>query len=332
MKRRAISEVAGTMILIGVVVLGMIIVNLVILSTPTNTRIPSLEATMANRSTLITIVHQGGDSIPLGQFRILVNGSDETANFKNSGSFPWSVGQTLSFNASYMPQSAVLIYNGTGTGGVVILETKFPWGVYVAGDQGGSGGGGGGGGGGGSDGGIVPALPPGSPWFDCSWGYRKNITINHSRVPATQANFPVLISLTSDSDLSSHAQGSGNDILFTASDGTTKLSHEIESYSGGTLVAWVKVPSLSSTTDTTILMYYGNSGSASQQDATNVWDANYEAVWHLNEGGTGTRYDSTSNRNDLNPRNYTGIEATTGQIAGADYLLNGTPSPPQPKE
>ena len=57
------------MILIGVVVVGMIIVNVVIFSTPTQTRIPSLQASMTKQSTLITIVHQGGDSIPLGSSR-----------------------------------------------------------------------------------------------------------------------------------------------------------------------------------------------------------------------------------------------------------------------
>ncbi|HXW98348.1 MAG TPA: DUF2341 domain-containing protein, partial [Methanomicrobiales archaeon] len=256
-RERGISEVVGTITLIGVVVLGMVIVDLVIFSAPTQTRIPSLEASMTNRSTLITIVHQGGDSIPLGQFRILVDGIDQTQNFTNSGSYPWSLGETLSFNDSVMPQGAVMVYNGTGpiNGGTVILETRFPWGVYVAGDQGGITGGGGTGGGGTTT--NVTPLPTGAPWYDCSWGYRKNLTINHLKVPSDLTNFPVLVSLTADPDLATYAQANGNDIFFTASDGT-KLSHEIESYSAGTLVVWVNVPLVSSSTDTTIMMYYGN--------------------------------------------------------------------------
>jgi hypothetical protein len=31
-----------------------------------------------------------------------------------------------------MPHRAVMVYNGTGKGGVVILETRFPYGVYYA--------------------------------------------------------------------------------------------------------------------------------------------------------------------------------------------------------
>ena len=63
------------------------------------------------------------------------------------------------------------------------------------------------------------------------------------------------------------------------------LSHEIERYGSatGALVAWVKVPSLPSATDTVLFMYYSNGSATSQQDATNVWDSNYKAVWHLKE-------------------------------------------------
>jgi hypothetical protein len=315
MKDPAISEVAGTMVLIGVVVLGMIIVNLVVFSTPTNTRVPSLEASMSNRSTLVTIVHQGGDSIPFGEFKILVDGVDRTGDFANSGTYPWSVGETLSYNGTALPQSAIMIYNGTGTGGTILLQTRFPWGVYIGGGRPGP------------DSRDVTATPtpPDYPWYDCAWGYRKNITIDHTKVSGTQTNFPVLISLSSDSDLSSLAQSDGDDILFTSSDGTTKLSHEIESYSSGTLVAWVKVSSLSSATDTTIMMYYGNSGTSSQQDATNVWDASYKAVWHLeeavtDESTTGTHYDSTLNGNNGAQNNNGPV---TGKVGGAQ-AFDGT--------
>ena len=68
--------------------------------------------------------------------------------------------------------------------------------------------------------------------------------------------FPVLIDLSSDTELAANARDDGFDILFTSSDGATKLSHEIETFSGtsGALVAWVKVPSLSSTCDTSLYL------------------------------------------------------------------------------
>ena len=126
-------------------------------------------------------------------------------------------------------------------------------------------------------------------WYSPSWSYRKTITIDHTKIPNTdQSSFPVLVSLTSDANLSSHALSTGYDILFTASDGTTKIPYERESYSTGTLVAWVNVTTLSHTTDTVIYMYYGNASATDQQAATSVWDSNYKGVWHLKENPRGT--------------------------------------------
>ena len=56
----------------------------------------------------------------------------------------------------------------------------------------------------------------GAPWYNSSWSYRKQITIDHTKVGngnTDQTNFPVLINLASDSSLSAHALASGNDIF-----------------------------------------------------------------------------------------------------------------------
>jgi len=140
---------------------------------------------------------------------------------------------------------------------------------------------------------------PNPAWYSCSWAYRKNITINRGSVSGTLTNFPVLLNLPSDSGLASHAMSSGYDILFTSSDGTTKIPHEIEKYtsSTGALVAWVRVPSVQSAENTTIFMYYGNAGAANQQAATSVW-TDYTAVWHMTQDPSGTApqiLDSTAN-------------------------------------
>ncbi len=151
---------------------------------------------------------------------------------------------------------------------------------------------------------ATPTPPPGAvTWYDCSWTHRKNITIDKTKVVGSVSNFPVLINFSSDSDLKANARANGFDIFFTDSDGVTKLPHQIEYYSPGTggLTAWVKVPSLSSAANTSIYMYYGKPGSVNMEDKTNVWDANYMAVWHLNESGTGAANefkDSTSNNNN----------------------------------
>ena len=165
-------------------------------------------------------------------------------------------------------------------------------------------------------------VTPKPPWYDTSWGFRKNITIFNNSVSGAQTNFPVLINLSADNDLKTNARSDGFDILFTDSDGTVQIPHEIELYNSGNgaLLAWVKVPFVNSSYNNTIYMYYGYPASANQQYKTGVWDSNYKAIWHLNEAGTGTRYDSTSNANNANPTNYDGNEATFGKIGGADRL------------
>ena len=139
-------------------------------------------------------------------------------------------------------------------------------------------------------------------WWDTDWNYRKLITINSSQVVSTLSNFPVLINLASDSNLVSFAQADGDDIAFVLDSDNTQLNHEIELYNDitGELYAWVNIPSLSSTVDTMIWMYYGNPSCSSQQNPEDVWDSDYVGVWHFSEE-SGIVYDSTSNDIDVSP-------------------------------
>lgn len=66
-------------------------------------------------------------------------------------------------------------------------------------------------------------------WFNEDWRYRQKITINpdpagNDLVPSQQNHFPVLIKITDQNNsIFGNALSNGDDILFTASDGTTKL-------------------------------------------------------------------------------------------------------------
>ena len=160
-------------------------------------------------------------------------------------------------------------------------------------------------------------------WYNSAWGYRKPITIDHTKVTGTTtalSNFPILFSVT-DSDLKTVDNGGkvgkndGTDILFTGSNGI-KLSHELEKYvsSTGATIAWVKIPALSPATDSIIYIYYGNASAADQQAATGVWDSNFKAVQHLPNGTSLTVLDSTSNANNGTATN---LSAAAGQMDGA---------------
>ncbi|MFX1291924.1 MAG: DUF2341 domain-containing protein [Promethearchaeota archaeon] len=138
------------------------------------------------------------------------------------------------------------------------------------------------------------------------FAYYKEIVVEHSMVYGSNdlLNFSVLISLL-DSDLKDHVySSSGNDIAFAYN--TEWLDHELElfnqTYNGthAQLVAWVRIPILSTSLDTIIRMYYGNSTMGSRENPEGVWDSNYKGVWHLSEstGGTDAIKDSTINGND----------------------------------
>ncbi len=158
---------------------------------------------------------------------------------------------------------------------------------------------------------LLPVTAQAQSWYNASWNYRKKVTIQGSRVGSgTHVSFPVLVS-TTDVSLQANALSTGNDILFTSSNGTTKLEHEIESYNSltGELVAWVELPSISSAANTDVYMYYGNGAAVNQQSVSGTWSALFRGVYHLN----GSFADATSN-------NYTGVNtgttAATGMIAG----------------
>ncbi|MHA2281741.1 MAG: LamG-like jellyroll fold domain-containing protein [Promethearchaeota archaeon] len=139
-------------------------------------------------------------------------------------------------------------------------------------------------------------------------------------------NFPVLISLV-DSDLRVDVQPDGDDIAFSL--GSLWLDHEIEVFNqiyNGThaeLIAWVRIPQLSTSLDTYIRMYYGNATMSIRENPVGVWDTSYKGVWHLKES-SGFTQDSTSySENGL----VTGtvIRPSTGQISNAyNYGTDGT--------
>jgi hypothetical protein len=130
--------------------------------------------------------------------------------------------------------------------------------------------------------------------------FRKKLTIDHTKVTSTLTNFPVAVVLTSSRLNFNHTTSTGNDVRFTSSDGKTLLNFERERHNQGSSLAeyWVKIPSISSSTDTLFYIYYAPiSGYADGSAATSVWDSSYLGVWHLNNNSTSATgiLDSTSN-------------------------------------
>jgi hypothetical protein len=167
------------------------------------------------------------------------------------------------------------------------------------------------------------------------------VTIDHTKVGTVnntdQSNFPVLISGTYATlktvanggqiinTVSSNGQTVPADLVFSSdAKGTTLLSWEIASYNAttGAIEVWVKVPTVSHTTDTVIYLLYGNAGITTYQGtATSTWDSNFRGVYHAPNGTTLSTNDSTSNA--FNLTNTGTATATTGKIDGGGNL-NGT--------
>ncbi len=142
---------------------------------------------------------------------------------------------------------------------------------------------------------------------------------------APLVNFPVLVRIAEyDAATGKGIMGfayadcaaDGADLSFLASDGSTLLAHEIDTWNpSGESAVWVQLPTLDATTSFT--MRWADADPPAPM-STNIWAAaGYRSVWHLNIADNATA-DSVSNYTGTvrNPGDYTG--AGTG-IVGGDY-------------
>jgi hypothetical protein len=148
-------------------------------------------------------------------------------------------------------------------------------------------------------------------WYHSDWQYRQQITINKDYIGEELTDFPVAIRLGSQSLVG--ARDDRHDLIFTSADGTTKLSHEIESSTD----MWVKVPQLTPIEDTVLYVYYGNPTAIDQQNTQDVWTNGYVGVWHMNQDPSGVTIDSTDNKNNGN--GYFGPNAGAGNVSPGGF-------------
>lgn len=125
-------------------------------------------------------------------------------------------------------------------------------------------------------------------WALSGWSFRRPLIIGSRTPAAIHSSFPILIDIRNDTSLRDNARADGHDICFTTESGVT-LDHATESYdpATGSLLAWVKLPTLDTSGDTLLLLYYGKASVAADPSVTTVWSNAYSAVWHLGEAGAG---------------------------------------------
>lgn len=153
------------------------------------------------------------------------------------------------------------------------------------------------------------------------WSDKLIISIDHSKIDEDLTDFPINILLSDGAgvngkDLSRVFAEIGSDgnrkkIAVVQEDDATECFVEIERWDTANKKAslHVKVPFISSSTNTNIYLYFdsnhadntahvGDTGDAIAQD---VWDDNYKAVYHFNQdpNAGGILTDATSNGNNL---------------------------------
>jgi hypothetical protein len=189
------------------------------------------------------------------------------------------------------------------------------------------------------------------------WSKRVKLTIDHNDISADLTNFPILLYISNSSGrladnitfIFTELGANKLKIAVTTSDGTMQCYVEIEKwdYTGTPSTSkawlWVKVPSVSSTVDTDLYLYYDNThanntdyvGDPESTPAMNVWDANFKAVYHMRDYDTSHIHDSTGNNYDGTKKAVNEpIVTTSGKIDDAqdfdgtnDYINVGNISP-----
>jgi hypothetical protein len=161
--------------------------------------------------------------------------------------------------------------------------------------------------------------------------YKRTLTCDHAQCgTGNSTDFPVLVRVTNatlalvssgghvNNTTTSNGQTVPADLAFF-SDAvlSSALSWEVESYDGttGTLVAWVKIPTLSHTADTVFYLAYSDpSVTTFQGDVNATWNSAFKGVWHLPNGTTLAAKDSTANAHD---GAISGPTASVGNTDGA---------------
>lgn len=107
-------------------------------------------------------------------------------------------------------------------------------------------------------------------WLNSGWQYRRPVTVTNNTGNAL-TDYQVLVALGAGFDFTS-AAANGADVRITAANGTTLLPFWIETWNTGGQTAriWVRVNSLP-VGDSTLYLYYGNSGASSASDGASTF-------------------------------------------------------------
>lgn len=148
--------------------------------------------------------------------------------------------------------------------------------------------------------------------------YYRDITVDHTKVGSGGvSDFAVYIDINLNSNVIS---SSGYDVSFMDSSGASNLFFYLEKWDNSSKrwQGWVKVPSLSSSIDTAIRVYYGDASVASDQSSTQTW-SEFAGVWFMSEGSVGVSSvkDKTSSANNMSPNGTQLAPSSDGKLTSS---------------
>ncbi len=158
----------------------------------------------------------------------------------------------------------------------------------------------------------------------------KTVTIDHTKVGSTDhTDFPVLISgtytyLKTIANSGSVTSSGGYDIRPCSDAGLTSgLDFQLVNYvpTTGFIEMYVRVPTVSHTSDTVIYLGYGKSSITTDGSTTATWNSGFKAVYHFGSSSSLVLTDSTTNGLTLTN---SGVTNNTGQVGGGANVV--TPS------
>ena len=169
------------------------------------------------------------------------------------------------------------------------------------------------------------------------------VIIDSSLIDETLTDFPVMVNISTSAGTGDYDTGKLFDVLdidakkekltVTNIDGTVEYFCERGEWtpSAGTAILWVKVPTISSTTDTEFLLTWNLSGSDNNYigdigstEAQNVWSDSFAAVWHMGQNpADGVIYDSTTNELHGIPSAGADSSNYVDGLIGKAYLFTG---------
>jgi biopolymer transport protein ExbB len=174
---------------------------------------------------------------------------------------------------------------------------------------------------------LIAAATPANAWWNDSWAFRKEVTVDMSASGAGIAeeltNVPLLVRFSiANFPYFADAKADGSDLRVVAADDKTSLKFHIEKFDAQAQIAllWVQLPTAAaSSADTKLYIYYGNAEAAAASDSAGTYDSPQALVYHFAQA-SGPQ-DSSSYKSEPQAG---ALKLSPGSLIGSGLQVDGT--------